>query len=78
MKTFNDLKKGDFIYSFGDNSYISKFQIYSICKNKDTFKFSLGKGCGYWEYDICYINECEVNRWISDPSYIVNIINNEQ
>lgn len=78
MKTFNDLKKGDFVYSLDYDSHISKFQIYSICKYKNIFKFNFGKGLGYWRYDMHYINECYVDRWISDSSYIVNAINNEE
>lgn len=77
MKTFNDLKAGDFIYRLFSGD-LHKYQIYSIYKDRNIFKFSLGEGYGYWRYDIHYINECQVENWISDPSYIVNAINNEE
>lgn len=77
MKTFNDLKKGDYIYQLSSGVVIKR-QLYSFIKYKWIFKFSFGKGCGYWRYDMHYINECQVGQWISDPSYIVNAISNEE
>lgn len=77
MKTFNDLKEGDFIYLL-DDDFLIKYQIYSIYKGEDIFKFNFGKGQMYWWYDIGFINDCHVAQWVSDLSYIVNKINNEQ
>lgn len=77
MKTFNDLKKGDYIYSL-DGRFVTKYRLYSFIKYKWIFKFNLGKGCGYWRYDTTALNSYEVDGWISDPAYIIEALQEEE
>ena len=77
MKTFNDLKKGDYIYQLSSGVVIKR-QLYSFIKYKSIFKFSFGKGCGYWRYDIRYINDYKICSWISDPAYIIEVLQEEE
>lgn len=77
MKTFNDLKKGDYIYQLS-SGVVTKRQLYSFIKYKWIFKFSFGKGCGYWRYDMHYINDYKIGNWVSDPAYIIEAIQEEE
>ena len=76
MKTFNDLNKGDYVYRIS-NGCIFKCQIYSFRKYKHIFKFNFGKKYEYWTFDMYWIDKCQAGQWITDPEYIVNVINSD-